>query len=226
MRQAASGGGACNGGLGKVDADADGFTTVQRKLQQKSGGGNEDQAMATAATSSEQQAAAEDDSHGGAADDTVSGEQQRRQDTDADAGQGQDLEEGAEPTADELYAKWQRELRLVAWMAEQGYAEDDPARLDAAHRAAQAEAAWKGTKPGVRTSQRLIWAEQALTRARKAQAKQEQAIDELDAWYEAERLSQTQWLAELRARSRRYEQNLEDISRQAAAEFSSSGGGR
>ncbi len=128
-----------------------------------------------------------------------------------------------EPTADELHEQWNKAKRLVAWLAGEGYQPEDPTRVDAERRAAAAEHAWRGTQPGVRVSRRLLGAEEALTRAKKAQAKQEQALDDLDNWYDAERSAQVEWLAELRGRTRAREDKLAEISRLAADEF---GGGR
>ncbi len=129
------------------------------------------------------------------------------------------------PTADELLAQSTRDQKLVAWLIDEGYPEDHPTRVDAAERAAASEQAWKGTRPGVGVSQRLVWAEKALARAKRAQAKQEQAIDELDNWYEHERIAQCQYLNELRDRTHKYEDKLADISTQAAAEFRGDSGG-
>ncbi len=125
----------------------------------------------------------------------------------------------AGPTADDLHACYTRDQKLVSWMLDQGYQADDPALLDAKQRAAASEQAWKGTLPGVRVSRRLVGAEEALTRAKKAQAKQEQALDELDRWYEHEREAQVAWLSELRSRTRLREAKLAEIATLAADEF-------
>ncbi len=137
-----------------------------------------------------------------------------------DGDQGEDAADGDEgPTADDLHARMVRDQRLVAWLREEGYHADDPALVDAVQRAEAAEQAWRGTKPGVRVSRRLMGAEEALTRAKKAQAKQEQALDDLDRWYEQERDAQVAWLAELRSRTRFREAKLAEIASLAADEF-------
>ncbi len=132
--------------------------------------------------------------------------------------------EEARPTVDDLRARYERCKKLVAWLEEEGYAPEDPVRLHAADQAAAAEQEWRGATPGVAISKRLVSAEQALWRARRVQAKQEQAIADHDQWYEAERVAMVDHLAELRARTRAYELRLAQISREAAQTYHAPGG--
>ncbi len=113
--------------------------------------------------------------------------------------------------------------RLVEVLGQQGLQEGDPV-LDMAQRQADsAKQAWEESKPGIGVSKRLVFAEQALTRARRGQAKMEQSIDDLDMEYEAERARRLQLLHDLRATTRRREAFLAQLSRQAAAEFQGDG---
>ncbi len=127
------------------------------------------------------------------------------------------------PSADELKGRWERHRKHLAWLDEEGFDEDDPIRKVAADQAAAAERAWRDASPGVVVTQRLVWAEQGLRRARRVQANQEQAIDEYDRWYEQERLAMLSHLGDLRARTREYELRLAAISRQAAEEYHAPG---
>ncbi len=130
----------------------------------------------------------------------------------------------ARPTVDDLRARYERCKKLVAWLEEEGYAAEDPVRIHAADQEAAAEQEWRGAMPGVAISKRLVSAEQALRRAKRVQAKQEQAISDHDQWYEAERAAMLDHLAELRARTRAYELRLAQISREAAQTYHAPGG--
>ncbi len=94
-------------------------------------------------------------------------------------------------------------------------------RAAAEAQAERSKAAWDEAKPAKAVTLRMRWAEEALIRARKNQAKMEQSIDELDRDYEAKRLEWTQQLAALRAKTREREDKLAAVARQAAQEFGS-----
>ncbi len=134
-----------------------------------------------------------------------------------------------QPTVDDLKARYERCKKLVAWLEEEGFEPEDPALVHAVGQAAAAEQEWRDAAPGVAVSKRLLSAEQALRRARRVQAKQEQAIADHDQWYEAERDAMVTHLGELRARTRSYELRLAQVSREAAQAFQApgdEGGGR
>ncbi len=130
-----------------------------------------------------------------------------------------------QPTADQLKAAWHKAQKVDELLAEQGLAEDDPVREAARARAEAAKRLWADARPGVGVSKRLVYAEQALLRARRSQSKMEQSIDDLDMEYEAERARRTQALHELRGRTQQREQFLAELSRQAAEEFRGGGEG-
>ncbi len=220
-------GGTLSGQQAQSATGSDGFTLVPR--------GRYSSQRATAATTGEVGVTTSADINGGA--NGGGGGDGASEQPEGDGGQqaaapepaGEDAAEPQQaddgPSEEELQSQMSRDKRLVEWLTEQGYADDHLVRVDAAWRAAESERAWRDTRPGVAVSQRLVWAERALTRAEKAQAKQEQNLDELDRWHEAERLAQDQWLGELRDRTRKYEANLAEISHQAAVEYRSTGNG-
>ncbi len=127
--------------------------------------------------------------------------------------------EEEEPTADELKAAFDREQQVAEMLARQGLEEDHPARLAAEAQAADAKQRWQRAKPGVAVTLRMVWAEKALVRARRSQARMEQSIDELDWEYERERDRRLQELHALRAKTQEREAKLAEVSRQAAQEF-------
>ncbi len=214
-------------------ADADGFVAVSRRgrgaaasLAERtcpsphaaSSGGGGDARTTTAAST------------GAGTSSGASGAEERPSTESASAGQADagGLEEGggeASPTSDELKDAWQRAQKLVDLLVQQGLQEGDPVREAAERQAEVAKRAWDGTKPGLGVSKRLVFAEQALYRARKSQAKMEQSISDLDAEYEAERERRQQTLAALRTRTREREEFLAQLSRQAAEEFQGVGFG-
>ncbi len=127
------------------------------------------------------------------------------------------VEEG--PTVDDLRGQMDRDKEAVDYLLQHGYGEDHPL-LDAARaQAAASKARWPEARPGVAVTQRMLWAEKALARAKKAQAKMEQAIDDLDRDYEVERAARIEQLHDLRARTREREAKLACVSREAAEEF-------
>ncbi len=131
-------------------------------------------------------------------------------DQDADGG----------PSAEQLKEAYHKAARLVEYLTvQQGLEAGDPVREAAQAQADAAKLAWEEARPGVGTSRRLVFAEQALARAKKSQARIEQAIDDLDMEYEAERARRVQELQDARARTREREAFLAQLSRQAAAEF-------
>ncbi len=123
------------------------------------------------------------------------------------------------PTKEELRERYARDRKIVEYLAQQGIAADDPVRIAAEQQAANAKAALQGTSPGVAVTTRLVWAEQALRRARKAQAKMEQTLSDLDDEYERKRSEYVASLHELRGRTREREEKLAVVSREAALEF-------
>ncbi len=114
---------------------------------------------------------------------------------------------------------------MADYLAQQGYGLDHPVRAAAEAQAADAKRAWDEAKPGAAVTQRIVWAEKALVRAKRNQSKMEQAIDDLDRDYELQRDAWVQQLAELRSKTKEREEKLADVSRQAAVEFRSPGDG-
>ncbi len=128
--------------------------------------------------------------------------------------------ESDSPSVEQLKEAYHRAARLVELLTvQQGLEAGDPVREAAQAQAEAAKLAWEGARPGVGTSRRLVFAEQALARAKRSQARIEQAIDDLDMDYEAERAKRVQELHDARARTRERETFLAQLSRQAAAEF-------
>ncbi len=152
-------------------------------------------------------------------------EQANRGGDGGDAFDQQSVDGEPQPTADQLKAAWLKAQKVDELLAEQGLAEDDPVREAARARAEAARRQWADARPGVGVSKRLVFAEQALLRARRSQSKMEQSIDDLDMQYEAERARRMQALHELRGRTHQREQFLAELSRQAAEEFRGGGGG-
>ncbi len=164
------------------------------------------------------------DAHAGgahAAAETFEGEQTDEHvanDVDAAAGP---CEESYEPTEGELREAHTKDKQLVDYLARQGLGADHPVRAAAEAQAAESRRAWDAAKPGKAVTLRMRWAEEALTRARRSQARMEQTIDDLDRDYEAKRLQYVSQLADLRARTKEREDKLADVARQAAIEFGS-----
>ncbi len=130
---------------------------------------------------------------------------------------GDAAEEG--PSIDDLKGQMERDREAVEYLAQRGYGDGHPLLEAARAQATASKALWQGARPGVAVTQRMLWAEKALARAKKAQAKMEQAIDDLDRDYEAERESRVAQLQDLRARTREREAKLASVSREAAEEF-------
>ncbi len=202
--------------------DGDGFTLVQRRSDTNQqggagapttdapGGGDGDGAAA--------EAPAEVNSDDMAVDPPRQGDGEAPQ-TNAGGGmQGADRDHQP-PTTDELKARLERHRRHLAWVDAEGFAAEDPVRVHAANMVAEAEDNWRAATPGVAVAQRVLWAERAVRRARRVQSNQEQAIAELDDWYEGQRHAMHERLGELRARTRTFEDRLAVVSREAAAEY-------
>ncbi len=133
---------------------------------------------------------------------------------------------GDEPTVSDLRDQMDRDKEAVDYLVERGYGEGHPLLVAAQAQAEASKALWQNARPGVAVTQRMLWAEKALARAKKAQAKMEQAIDDLDREYEAERESRLQQLHSLRERTKEREAKLANVSREAAEEFQGAGGGQ
>ncbi len=203
--------------------DADGFITVTARGKGRAsavggGGKGAGDVLMDQAAPQEEAEATQPSQEGHGQDDGGHGH--------ADAGEADQSADGSGDavTADQLREAWARDCKVVEYLRQQGYADGDPVLVAAEAQVAASKQAWDGARPGVAVSKRLIWAEQALARAKRSQARLEQSIDELDAEYERERDQRMRQLHECRARTRQREANLATISRQAAAEFNEPGG--
>ncbi len=206
--------------------DADGFTLVQRHA-----GGAAAAVPATGAAqrTEREEALGERGGGEGSADATMSA----ADDDDGEAAHegGQDQEDGGAldgggappPNAEELKAAWQKEQGLLDLLVQRGYPADHPVRAAAQIQVDEAHRAWMGATPGVAVSQRLLWADKALQRVKRGQARLEQEIDELDQKYEHERCQLCQQLHEQRARVKQREAKLAELSREAAGVFKAGG---
>ncbi len=101
-------------------------------------------------------------------------------------GGGDEIEAEGQQEADPevLKAAWQQDLRLLTWLKAQGYPEDHPSRLHAEEQCEESKRLWQDSKEPTPPYRRLQWAEKALLRARKAQSRAEQELDDFDRWYE------------------------------------------
>ncbi len=131
----------------------------------------------------------------------------------------EDADEADAPTVEDLKAQHQRDQAMLAWVKGQGYPAGHPTVLHAAEQVEASRKAWQGVKPRVMPSRRMQRAEANLFKVRRQMAKLEQSIDELDNWYEQERMDRQGQLTELRSRAREREQELADISREAAEDY-------
>ncbi len=68
----------------------------------------------------------------------------------------------------------------------------------------------------------MVWAEEALQRARRAESRAEQELDDLDRQYEIDREALSQTLAGAREKRRERENNLASLSKQMAEGFQTS----
>ncbi len=148
-----------------------------------------------------------------------------------DDGQGQDHaadhdREGEEepaqdqgPSEDDLRGYWEAAKELLAYTKKQGYAPEHPVRRNAELQVANTLADWRAARPPKAIHARMGWAEEALQRAKKAQARAEQELDDLDRQYEADRERMLDTLHAARAKTRERAQALADLSREAADEY-------
>ncbi len=200
--------------------DEDGFTVVPSRHRKAGGAQREavreqedaDTDAIDAQTSGSAQPASATVDTGGASP------EQRATDDQADGGQPANAED-EEPTAEQLKESYDREQQVADMLARQGLAEDHPARVAADAQATEAKLRWQRAKPGVAVTLRMVWAEKALVRARRNQARMEQSIDDLDCEYESERARRLQELQALRTKTHEREAKLAEVSRQAAREF-------
>ncbi len=203
--------------------DEDGFTVVPPRhrrvdvaAQSATGGGQPPEAHTQACSRAD--GAAGSPPAGEAEADDQPPQAQRTAPAQEEGGQDA-LAEDEEPTTEQLKAEFEREQQVAELLARQGLAEDHPARVAAAAQAAAAKDRWQRTRPGVAVTLRMVWAEKALLRARRNQARVEQAIDDLDREYECERARRIQELHDMRAKTHERETKLAEVSRQAAREF-------
>ncbi len=139
---------------------------------------------------------------------------------DADA-QG---EEAYEPTEEELKGFWEAAKEVLAYAKRQGYPPEHPVRQNAQNHVDETLAQWQAVRPPKAIPARMGWAEEALQRARKAQAKAEQELDDLDRQYELDREEKQRILQEARERTRERERKLAELSKEAAEEYRTDGG--
>ncbi len=211
--------------------DADGFQLVSRAAQQ---GGTRGAAAAAAAAGATADATATNTDGaipqpatprpGGDGDDVVMGDGGGTQAPPrADGGEGDDDEDlvatDGGPTEQELHDQMQLDQRLLAWVKAQGLEEGHPRREQAEQQAAESRRAWQETRPRATPSSRMRWAEEALLKARKGAARMEQAIDELDSWYEEEREARQKSLREWRDKVKMREEKLAEVTREAAENY-------
>ncbi len=131
-----------------------------------------------------------------------------------EATHGED-EDGPPPTSEELKAQWTKDQGIAELLAQQGYHPGHSVRVAAEAQAEASRQAFLESCPKHGVSKRMLWAEQALRRAKQAQAKMEQSINLLDMEYEQERASRVQQLTDLRARTRERERKLAELTQEA-----------
>ncbi len=148
-------------------------------------------------------------------------DQEQAQETDEGGGCEQDGDEG--PSEEDLRAYWEAAKEALAFTKRQGHPPEHPIRRNAEQQVAETLAAWRAVRPPKAVHTRMGWAEEALQRAKKAQAKAEQELDDLDRNYEAERERMVEALQEARNRTRERTQALADLSREAAEEYHGEG---
>ncbi len=123
------------------------------------------------------------------------------------------------PNEDVLRSYWEAAKDLLAFAKKQGYPEDHPVRRNAQQQVDAAFADWRAATPPKAVHARMGWAEEALRRARRAQARAEQELDDLDRQYEADREIKVRALDEARERTKERVQKLADLSQEAADEY-------
>ncbi len=120
---------------------------------------------------------------------------------------------------EELRGYWEDAKELLAFAKRQGHPEDHPVRRSAQRQVDEAFAEWRAATPPKAVHARMGWAEEALRRAQRAQAKAEQELEELDRQYELDRGQRAQTPHEARERTRARAQKLAELSREAAEEY-------
>ncbi len=158
---------------------------------------------------------------GGGADAPLRSDQAHAQGTEGDDADGQDDDQG--PSEEDLRAYWEAAKDMLAFSKRQGHPPEHPVRRSAEQQVAETLAAWRAARPPRAVHTRMGWAEEALQRAKKAQAKAEQELDDLDRQYEADRERMVEALQEARNRTRERTQALADLSREAAEEYHGDG---
>ncbi len=136
-----------------------------------------------------------------------------------DGQEGEQHEDWQAPNEDVLRSYWEAAKELLAYAKKQGYAEGHPVRDNAQRQVDAAYADWRAATPPKAVHARMGWAEDALRRARRAQARAEQELDDLDRNYEIERERKLRTLEEAREKTRERVQKLADLSREAAEEY-------
>ncbi len=158
----------------------------------------------------------------GDADGDQSMDPERWEDWDEDDGdQGH---EAYAPSEEELRGYWEAAKEVLAYARRQGYPPEHPVRQNAQRHVDETLAEWQAVRPPKAIPTRMGWAEEALQRARRAQAKAEQDLDDLDRQYEIDREEKQRVLREARDRTKEREQKLAELSREAAEEYRTDGG--
>ncbi len=191
----------------KGPSDAEGFITVQPLRTQRAEG---------AADAAGQPGACNDDQ--------MDIDNQATREAGDHGGAERDEDDGTEPTADDLRGTWEAAKDLLAHIKKQGHPEGHPLRRNAQEQVDKAYAEWQSAKPPTAPSKRMVWAEQALERARRALARAEQDLDDFDRDYELEREKNMSTLNDARVKLRERTQYLADLSREAADEYDPSAG--
>ncbi len=188
-------------------ADAEGFIRIQQPPKSKG-------ALGGAACGGE-------DAPSSDAMDADEGDQAGVHDCWADWAEDDDGQDGGgeEPTEEDLKGYLEAAREVLAYAKRQGYPPDHPVRRNAQRQVEEALAEWQAVRPPKAIPTRMGWAEEALQRARRAQAKAEQQLDDLDRWYEQEREEKQQALHDARERTKMREKHLAELSKEAAAEY-------
>ncbi len=191
----------------KGAADAEGFVHAQPPIKPR-------ETLGSAACGS-------GDTPCNAAMDTDEGDQDMGQEYWADWTEDADEqgEEGEEPTEEDLKGFWEAAKEVLAYAKRQGYPPEHPVRKNAQRQVEETLAEWQAVRPPRAIPTRMGWAEEALQRARRAQTKAEQELEELDRRYEQERGEKMQALQEARERTKTRERNLAELSKEAAEEY-------
>ncbi len=132
--------------------------------------------------------------------------------------------EACAPTEDELKGFWEAAKEVLAYAKRQGYPPEHPVRRNAQSHVDETLAEWQAARPPRAIPTRMGWAEEALQRARKAQARAEQELDDLDRQYEVDREEKQRVLREARERTKERERKLAELSKEAAEEYRTDGG--